>query len=260
MGKKHLATALIALSLLSNNLIIYGNEIKPEVIKGGISKQSDKILEVIIFIPPNTELEEFFLDQANKNNMIKFKSLDLSTEQPVDTTHRLTKATAFMMVGGLSVTSHVERAIRDGNASKNIIDNFRTPFKKARAGWRYDDNEFWINYIGHPLEWFLLATCLKTAGATDKEAIIISQLVNLSWELAIEGCYVPPSPKDLAANTLGSLAGIYLYNTILNKPANATYTKLTSLSKKHEIDLLPQIKYNHASKGMMFGALLEVKK
>ena len=164
-----------------------------------------------------------------------------------------------MMLGGLSVSGSIEKSISEGRADNRLGSNLNIP-KSLKDGWRADDNMFIVNYVGHPLEWFLLANYLKASGASNKEALIISQATSLTWEFVMEGNYVPPSPKDLVTNALGSLAGIYLYNTVLNKPMNATYIRLSSISQKHGIDLQPQVKYNSQSRGMVVGALVKIKK
>ncbi|MFH0702298.1 MAG: DUF3943 domain-containing protein [bacterium] len=262
MQKNFLLIIILMVGFFLNNHYVIAHESEKEQLKNGIIKKYEKNnLEIVEFNVGDVTYEIIPLDNLDSIDLSKIEELKLSeSENSTDTKKRLHKASSFVLLGGLSVSHSIEKSLRDGRADNRLSDNFTNPWKSAKQGWKADDNEWTINYVGHPLEWFILANYLKASGATNKEAIIISQLTSLTWEFVIEGNYVAPSPKDLVTNTLGSLAGVYLYNVILNKPSNATYTKLSSISKKHGIDILPQVKYNTESRGMMFGALIKVKR
>lgn len=266
---KNILIILLACAYFAGNQFAYGKEASTKILKGSIVQNAKDLPEIIIFIPEgaSTDLSEGLevefvpLDKLGSTDSDKITELKFSdSDKEFGTKDRLRRASAFMMLGGLSVTGSIQNSIGRGQAVNNLKDNFTRPVKKVKDGWRADDNMFIINYIGHPLEWFLLANYLKAAGASDKEAIIISQLTNITWEFVVEGNYVSPSPKDLVTNTLGSLAGVYLYNTVLNKPINATYTKLTGLTEKHGVELLPQVRYNTDTRGVVLGALIKIKK
>jgi len=232
-----------------------------KTIKGGVTENVNQFEEISVLIPKDAIFEIDSLGNIKPLKPEDIEELKMSDDDgPTNSKDRLTKATSFLLLGGMSVTGSIERSLRDREAFGNLKDNFTNPVHKLKDGWKADDNAFLINYVGHPLEWFLIANYLKASGATDKEAIIISQLTNLTWEFVIEGSYVPPSPKDLATNTLGSLAGIYLYNVALKKPIDKTYGKLAAIGQKHGVDVLPDIKYNSNSRGMIIGALVKIKR
>lgn len=257
----------LMLSCFLGNSAVFANQKKHKVLRSGIVKNAierniQRDVEVVEFIPEDgvTEINLSDInDLLNSDKMKVIKLSDLNDSNDPDTKSRLKKAAAFMMLGGLSVSGNVQKSISERKADNRLANNLNLP-KSLKDGWRADDNMFIINYVGHPLEWFLLANYLKASGASNKEALLISQATSLTWEFVMEGNYVSPSPKDLASNALGSLAGIYLYNTVLNKPMNAAYIRLSSIGEKHGIDLQPQVRYNSQTRGMIVGALVKIKK
>ncbi len=228
-------------------------EIEPDIIEFKRNDEKDYTLK-------NFKLEN---SDALKLNEIKLSNIDELTisdsKKVVDTKERLKKATTFLLLGGLSVSGSVERSIRDKRAENRLASNFTNPIKSLKEGYKSDDNEFLINYVGHPFEFFLLTNYLKASGASDKEAFVIAQLTNFTWEYVFEGNYVAPSPKDLVTDTIGSLAGIYFYNKFLGKHADYTYNKLNKFGEKYEMNIEPEIKYNSRTRGMILAAKFKKK-
>lgn len=219
-------------------------------------------IDAVIFVPENRLIRVVDYN-GNEINPASIKELKVSTitKKGEDTGDRITRAASFLLTGGLSVTGSIQRSMKNGQADNRLADNFIKPMKSIRDGWKADDNEFLVNYVGHPFEFFMLGSYLKASGASDREAILISQITNLTWEYVAEGCYVPPSPKDLASDTIGSLLGIYLYNKgITKKPIDYTYGTLAYIGKKHDVDLIPNFRYNSQTRGMMIGATIKIKK
>lgn len=211
--------------------------------------------EVLFFVPEDTITKlkghvskDNFLDQVNA------KDLNISEiKAPTAFKKRLTNVAAFLAVGGLSVSQNVERRIDNGKWSDKIKTNFFNPVNALKQGWKEDNNSVFTNYIGHPFEYFLLANYLKASGASDKETFLLSTLTNIAWEFIVEGTYLYVSPKDLATDTAGCLVGILLYKTILKKPIDASYHKISELKEKYGIDLSPRLNYNPETRGVIIG-------
>ena len=237
----------------------------PRTLRGQIIENNSIDLNTIEFSPGEDDLSSVTnnmdIIKVEKANPEKIKVLNFS-DKPViyDNKFRMYKAATFMFLGGMAVSGSIEKSIAGNSAIGKIKDNFQNPVKSLKKGWKSDDNEFLINYVGHPLEFFLLANYLKASGASDKEAFIISQITNFSWEYIVEGSYVSPSPKDLITDTIGSLVGIYVYNKFLSKHSNATFKKLNKLGEKYNMKLSPEVKYNPRTRGMIFAAKLNIKK
>jgi len=262
MWKKFL-TGIVIFGILFSNQNVFATESNAKTLSGSVEKNRDvRIPDEIILIP--IDESSVNIEDLKKNNTLDLSQLkELKVADPkkvMDTKERLYRATTFLMLGGLSVSGNIERAIGRGESARRLGDNWKNPIRSGKDGWKADDNPFLINYVGHPLEWFLLANYLKASGASDKEALVISQLVNVAWEFAVEGAYIPISPKDLVSDSVGALLGIYCYNKFLSNYSNATYNKLADIGEKYNLGFSPQFKYNPNTKGMMFGALLKIKK
>lgn len=262
MLKRAMIVFLLLSGLFLNNLTSLAGDNK--ILIGNIAKNNAKnIQEIIIFIPENSSSLANF-NELSSLDISKIKELNISEYNKLskgpDTKQRFTKATAFILTGGLSVSKEVEASLRDDRAEDRLNMNFTRPLKSVHDGWLADNNPIFTNYFGHPFLWFMIGNYLKASGATDKEAILIAQYTNLVWEFVIEGNYVPPSPKDLATDTLGSLLGIVMYNTVLNKPMSLTYEKLCYISEKYNVDLVPQINFNSDRRAMVFAATIKFKK
>ncbi|MEI7474222.1 MAG: DUF3943 domain-containing protein [bacterium] len=165
----------------------------------------------------------------------------------------------LLMLGGLSVTHSQEEAFGDRTADNIFFGNIKNPAKGLIDGWKADDNAFWINYIGHPGEFFLLANYLKTTGASDKETLLFAEMTNFLWEYVCEGVYVAPSPKDLIDDTLGALAGIYFYNKVGNRFFPQGVSKLRKFGYNQKIEFHPSVKYNRRTNGVAIGARITKK-
>ncbi len=262
---------LILLSQAHAKEVAFSTENLPKndfTLKGSVQDNLEFESDIIEFKRNSEEdytLKNFELESSKslKLNEIKLSNLDelviKDRKKVVDTKERLRKATTFLLLGSLSVSSSVERSIGANRADGRLASNFKNPIKSLKEGYKADDNEFLINYVGHPLEFFLLTNYFKASGASNKEAFLIAQFTNFTWEFICEGNYVAPSPKDLVTDTIGSLAGIYVYNKFLGKHADFTYNKLNQLGEKYEMNIEPDIKYNSRTRGMVLAAKFKKK-
>ncbi len=122
---------------------------------------------------------------------------------------RIEKAGTLLITAGHGVFFNInDREM----AIANLTANLKDPVGRVKYGWSYDSDSFRTNYVIHPVLWFSYATYLKGKGASDKEALIVTQVANLLWEGVMEGAYVPPSGIDLVTDLVSSIAGIYLFN------------------------------------------------
>lgn len=166
---------------------------------------------------------------------------------------RLEKASTLLLVFGNGVFHNMESR---ESAKDNLMANLKQPFKRIAYGWSYDNDSFRTNFIEHPVLWFGYATYLKSKGASDKEAFLVSQTANLLWEGVLEGTYVPPSGKDLLTDLISSVAGIYLYNKGPGKAIGQKVLQLEGWAAKRNIKLKPAFSYNPYTRGGRAGTEL----
>jgi hypothetical protein len=151
------------------------------------------------------------------------------------------------------------RNITNGpTAVDNVVKNIKQPFQAVAKGTKLDNNSFLINYVAHPVDWFLMGTYLKARGASDKEALITSQLMNLYWEFVAEGTYIAPSGKDLVTDLVSSVAGIYAYKAGVTKPLTPFLNKIEHYGQHYGLQLKPQIAYNPYSRGVRVASVIVI--
>lgn len=229
---------------------------------GGIAL-SDRVIEYKTSTPHNYSIyrhkegDKEFLLLVPKLPALNYADKPLVIE--MNSATRFHDCMTFLMLGGLSVTSSIERALYQHDTDYRFFRNVKNPGKSLKEGWEADDNAFWINYIGHPGEFFLLANYLKTTGASDLETMLFVELTNFTWEYVCEGNYVPPSPKDLIDDTLGALAGLYFYNKVGKNFMPQAVGQLRSFGYKNKIEFHPTIKYNSQTNGVVIGARIYKK-
>jgi hypothetical protein len=226
-------------------------------LKGKI-EETDYEFVTFYFIPekPFSKLEDL-----STNSSIKISELEeikiVKLDQLTPTERRLKNIAGFVAVGGMAVSTSINRSMGEKKALGRIADNFTRPIASLKDGYRADDGQFLVNYVGHPLEFYLLSSYLKADGASDLETFLLCQAANLSWEYLVEGTYVNPSPKDLLTDTAGTIAGIILYKTVLRKPIDYAYNKISGIRDTYGIELTPQINYNANTKGALVGIKLK---
>lgn len=243
---------LLICLLINHSALAYNNE--------DISLKPKQNYEVLFFVPEDTITKlkghiskDNFLDQINAKN------LNITEiKAPTALKKRLNDVAAFVAIGGMSISQNVEKSIGSGKWSDKIKTNLFNPVHALKQGWKEDNNSVFTNYIGHPFEFFMLANYLKASGASDKETILLSTITNIAWEFIMEGTYLYISPKDLATDTAGCLVGILLYKTILKKPIDASYHKISELKEKYGIDLSPRLNYNPETRGVIIGVNMKI--
>ncbi|MEW5822097.1 MAG: DUF3943 domain-containing protein [Cyanobacteriota bacterium] len=235
------------------------NKSSRKTLKGNV-EITEPDYDTIIFIPENMIDKVKIKDNGEIELPEELSVLEITEDNRLNSQDkRIKNVASFIAIGGMAVSRSIEKSIDGGQAKEKLFKNFKHPIAQLKDGWRADDGQFLVNNVGHPLEYFLLTNYLKASGASDLEAIVLSQITNVAWEYAVEGCYVSPSPRDLATNAAGSLAGIILYKTVLKKPVDKIYKKFGEISDKYGIDLSPQLQYNPYSKGVRMGFVVIIK-
>lgn len=117
--------------------------------------------------------------------------------------------TDILVVGSATgVVTVLNPAVRHGffveGSAGNIVQNVRSPIRRAVEGGREDTDTFLTNYVAHPVSWGLMGFYLKQRGYSDWSALVFTQLHSMVWEYAIEGRYLKPSGKDLLTNLAGA--------------------------------------------------------
>lgn len=224
-----------------------------EILKGSIEKEQDNY-DVIFFVPEETLLTMDDINSRDTLSLADMERLDLNRPEKLTAQQQRYKNIAsFLIIGGTAVGRSIEKSIASDQVHRKMFSNIKNPVGALREGWGHDDNEFLINYVGHPFEFMLLSSYLKASGASDKEAFLLSQLTNFTWEYVVEGSYVRVSPKDLLTDTAGALLGICLYKTALRKPIDKIYQKLSDVQERYGIEMGPQLNYNPDTRGVVIG-------
>jgi hypothetical protein len=126
-------------------------------------------------------------------------------------------------VCGLVILNEMDRE-KTGFGSFGI-DNFKEGF---RRGPEWDNDEWYWNYLGHPLwgsETFLRA---RAQNFTFFESFLFSTASSVIWEFGMENWASHPSQQDLLiTSTVGSLIGEVRYQILMElKGKNDTGSKL----------------------------------
>lgn len=135
-----------------------------------------------------------------------------------------TLATDLALVGGGTVlvallNPDVRGGVFEEGSLGHVVDNFRSPIRRALEGGREDDDHFVHNRIAHPLTWGGLGYYLRERGYSRRDALLFTQAHSVLWEYVIEGSFQKPSAKDLATNFTASAAAVYLLHGRLSPSA-----------------------------------------
>jgi hypothetical protein len=120
---------------------------------------------------------------------------------------------------GIAVLGSMEK--EHTNFSGPSFDNFLDGFRK---GVRFDDDEWFFNYLAHPLwgsETYMRA---RSQGYTPLKSFLFSSACSVVWEFGFESPFQRPSSQDLLiTSTVGSLLGelrFHLKRRFLENPSN----------------------------------------
>lgn len=261
-----ISTPTIARELLldsNKNKVVINTKSSKKALSGSVDK-TEKMNEIIELQTPVT-YDVFKHSEGDKDYFLLMPKLpdiafsDTPEKKELNTKKRLHDCLTLLMIGGLSVSGSVEREMGAGTSEERFFRNMKKPIISLKEGWERDQNSFWINYVGHPGEFFLLSNYMKTLGASDKEAFLLAKFVNFTWEYIYEGTYVPPSPKDLISDIVGAITGIYFYNKIGKNHFPQFVDKVNSIGEKHEIKFNPKINYNNRTRGVAVGLSITKK-
>lgn len=223
---------------LSNRVFLYGTIHYDAPVSGEVIEFSNPA-------PMPSPVEEIQVSLNDRDPIPTLSSLELSSQKS-PFLDRMEKATVLLLASGNGVFFNIDD--RD-MAKNNLTANAKNPIGRFREGWTFDSDSFTTNFIIHPALWFSYATYLKSKGASDKEALIVTQAANLLWEGVMEGAYVPPSGKDLLTDLLSSVAGIYLYNKGPGKAIAEKFLKVERWAARHNMKLIPAFYYNPYTRG-----------
>jgi hypothetical protein len=211
--------------------------------------------------PDNTEVTPVdLLSDALDNRpsvLLEITPLQVSAKPLDPRLDRLTKAGTLLLTFGGGVGNGVFKNLTSREeAIENVKANFKNPIARIAEGWRYDQDSFRTNYVEHTALWFGYAAYLKSKGASNKEAFVVSQVANVLWEGVVEGSYVPPSGKDLLTDLISSAAAIFLYDKGPGKYVGEKILRVEQWGARHHIKLMPRFGYNPATRGSRIGTQL----
>jgi hypothetical protein len=141
----------------------------------------------------------------------------------------------------------------------NVVRNLANPFGRAIKGARVDDSGTVPNFTLHPLFGFGISSYMVTAGASNKEALLVTLADNFIFEYIVEGTYVAPSGLDLLTTSGGCFAGFLVSKYILHKPFKAILKVPAALKEKYNIEFDPIIEPGYIGRGMKIGSQVTIK-
>lgn len=82
--------------------------------------------------------------------------------------------------------------------------------RNFREGWKWDDNNWGVNFVGHPYQGSYYFVAARSAGYSFYTSMLFTMFGSWSWEFFCETEY--PAPNDLVTTTVGgSLYGEMLF-------------------------------------------------
>lgn len=106
------------------------------------------------------------------------------------------------------------------NMVDEALDNLAVAYTEPPV---WDDDDWAINYIGHPYGGAVYYNTVRCQGASFLQSFLFSTALSFQWEYIIEAVAEPPSTQDLLfTSTTGALLGEAIHITTNHMKRNGT--------------------------------------